>query len=88
MSINVLKLRLSMYIFRVLFLPVTSFYIKIIIGSLSAAHQISIIIILYNLGVPSCLITFNIPASGQYAIVGYKSTKLPIIICLVKAVLS
>ena len=76
-----------MYISRVLFLPVASFYIGIIIGSLLAVCRISIIIILYNFGVPSCLIAFNMPAGGQYAMAEYKNTRLPVIIYLVGAVL-
>ena len=68
-------------------MPVTSFRVGIIISFLLAAHQISIIIVLYDFGVPSCLITFNMPAGGQYAIVEYKSIRLPIIIYLVEAVL-
>jgi hypothetical protein len=87
MSINVLKLKLLIYIFRVLFLLVTSFCVGIIINSLSAARWISIIIVLYDFGVPSCLIAFDILASGQYAIVGCGSTRLPIVIYLMGAVL-
>jgi hypothetical protein len=87
MSINILKLKLLTYIFRALFLLVTSFRVRIIINSLSAACWISIIIVLYDFGVPSCLIAFDIPAGGQYTMVGCGSTKLPIIICLVGAVL-
>jgi len=49
---------------RALFLPVASFWVGIIISSLSAARRISIIIVLYNLGVPSCLITFSMLAGG------------------------
>jgi len=63
MSTNILKLRLLTGIYRALFLLVTSFWVKIIISSLLAARRISIIIILYNLGVPSYLIAFSIPAS-------------------------
>ena len=76
-----------MCISRALFLLITSFRIRIIIGSLSAACQISIVIILYDLGVPSCLIAFNMPAGRQYTIAECGSTRLPIIIYLVGAVL-
>jgi hypothetical protein len=87
MFTNVLKLKSLIYIFRALFLLVTSFYIRIIISSLLAAHWISIIIVLYNLNIPFYFITFDMPASGQYAIVKYRSTKLPIVIYPVGAVL-
>jgi hypothetical protein len=87
MSTNILKFKLLMCIFRVLFLLVASFRVKIIISSLSAARWISIIIVLYNFSIPSCLIAFNIPASKQYAIAKCRSTRLPIIIYLVGAVL-
>ena len=87
MSINILELKLLIYIFRVLFLPITSFCVRIIISFSSAACQISIVIILYDLGVPSYLIAFNISVSGQYTTAKYRSTKLPIIIYLVGAVL-
>jgi len=53
-----------MYISRALFLLVASFYVRIIIGSLLATCWINIVIILYDLGVPSCLIAFILPASG------------------------
>jgi hypothetical protein len=71
----------------VLFLLITSFYIRIIISSLLAAHWISIIVIIYNFSVPSCLIAFDILASRQYAIAGYRNIRLPIVIYLIRAVL-
>ena len=53
-----------MYMFKVLFLLIISFCVRIIISSLLAARRISIIIIPYNLSVPSYLITFSTPAGG------------------------
>jgi hypothetical protein len=87
MFTNILKLRLSIYIFRVLFLLVASFRVKIIISSLSAARRISIVVVLYNFSIPSCLIAFDMLVSRQYTIAKCGSTRLPIIIYLVKAVL-
>ena len=87
MFINILKFKLLIYISRALFLLIASFYIGIIIGFLLAAYWISIVIILYNFDIPSYLIAFNMLAGGQYATVEYGSTKLPVIIYLVGAVL-
>jgi len=64
MSISLPVIRNAIAIVWALFLPVASFWVGIIIGSLLAAHWISIIIILYNLSIPSCLITFGMPAGG------------------------
>jgi len=64
MSTNILKFRLLTCMSKALFLPVASFWVGIIISSLLAAHQISIVVVLYNLGVPSYLITFGMPAGG------------------------